>query len=1312
MNQKTLFIILCSAFFLIKKANCQTIKNFSTQEGLSHNTVYHIEQDNYGFLWMATESGLSVFDGKNFNQVQSTFRDSIPSLFITSLSVNQEKKEIWVGSTKGLRIIDQKSQTISNPIRELSNKVISAIVSTRNKDHLVAVNSFGLYLINKEKQITSHWYEGSTTHPLSSNSIEKILIDNSTGLIWVCNKETGIDIINLSNNYVTTYPVGRGRNQIPSSKVYAITQDHENNIWIGTSKGLVKYDARSKTIYTIHKRAFFNATILSLKADHKGNIWIGTELNGLWKIDTNHQLSRIELDQKIKNQSIRSIYEDQQHNIWAGSQRRGIYLIPQETHSFKLLTNKDLQSEIIWGITFDNENNIWLGTDGDGIIKYNFNSKNSKHYKADASDISLSNNNILCATTDHKGGLWFGTYSGGVNKYNPEIDGFDRYDINNGLLNNDVRELFQGNDGKVWVGTNRGGLHYIDEKKNSAVSINQTRTMDIRAIAQKGNTIWLGTYGDGGIFTYHLKQNKLNKVNIPIDIEITFDLVFDHQRDILWIGTYDKGLLAYHYKKHQLEEFDENLDLSNNIIHAIQQDNNGTLWLSTNHGIIAFNYNTKVSTKYNVAEGVQANDFMDGSKSIDHYGNIYFGGADGLNYFNPQKIKPATESPEVIITKLEVFNKVIEPNDASQVLDLNISDSDEIVLNHAMQQFSLSFQGIDINNAEAIQYKYFMKGLDRDWNLIGKNNSANYSNLPSGNYTFLVSAKSVGGPWSAPTELGIKITPPFWATWWANIIYFSIFLGIILYWKNFTNKRAKMKVKLQLQEKQTLMHKENKQVYEDIIDELTTPINQVVMPLENMIHNSANTTPAIRRQLQTLYFNASKIHNIIRFILGNKKRETQEFKLEVYQYNLKTFINNFKESFELQAAQQGITIETKLYGDNLTGWFDIEKIETVLHFIFSTVFQNAQSGNQILITIETKGGTDDSIGNISIYLLDENGKTMPINFQKRKTAQIGIPMSEWYLKHHKGALILPTESDQKISLSIPISKKAYSANEIKLDEDENNPYYLNKELFSNDEGEIQNQKLDFKLAILDDNKESNIFLKNILSEYHIATFNNSVEFFQHISKNEIDLILIDNTLKEGNGIDIIKKTKKDGKLAIIPIILLESNLTEKHKVSGLVAGADLCISKPFHISVLKTHVQNLIHSRQYFKNIYRTEILTNTKEVVPVNEDEKLIAAVKNLIEDNISNPDFNVQSIQDEIGISQSALYKKVKQQTGKSSSEFLRDIRLKYAAQLLKKSNLPISEVMHKVGFLDAKYFRTTFKKKYDMSPSQYRKEEEAII
>ncbi|AZQ61405.1 helix-turn-helix domain-containing protein [Flammeovirga pectinis] len=1286
----------------------QSSNNYTTLDGLSHNTVYQIEQDDYGLIWLATESGLSIFDGNNFNLVQPIYRDSLPSHFITSIEI-KSPKEVWVGTTKGLRVIDQVHEKIINALPELENKTISHIKKLNDNLTLIGVNNFGIYLIDNQYSIIEHWYLGSSSISLSSNQIEKIGIDKTTGLVWVTNKETGIDLINMTNHYITTFPIGNGVNQVPSKKVYCITQDKENNIWVGTSKGIAKYDAKSKTLFSVHKRAFFNTTILSIHSDSKGDIWIGTELNGLWKISakTNNQLTRVALHHEITNQSIRSIYEDIQHNIWVGTQRRGVYLLKDQYHTFKLIKKDILSSNIIWGITLDKKNNIWAGTDGQGITKYNLDNKTTKKYIHDGNESSLSDNNIISALTTKKGELWFGTYSGGLNKYDTITDKFIHYTIDNGLLKNDVRALAEDNDSTLWVGTNRGGLHFINEKENKAISIDATRTMDIRSITSKDNLVWFGTYGDGGIFTYDKQSNKLLKVKLPFDIEITFDLFFDNNAPILWIGSFDKGLLAYHYKEKRLEEFKIHPSLSTNIIHAIQQDKNGVLWLTTNHGIVAFNYIKNTITKHGIDEGIQQHDFMDGSRAIGKDGTIYFGGAGGLNYFHPKNIKISVLPPQILLTKLEVYNKTIRANDKSKILLKNISDTKSITLDSEEAQFSIAFQGIDYRNHDALQYRYFMKGLDSDWNLVGKNNSANYSNINPGAYQFNVSTKSIGGKWSKPATLEIKVLPPIWATWWAKLLYFCIIILGAWYWKDFTGKRAEIRSKLKLQEEQTNLHKENKEVYEDIINELNTPINQLLMPLENMIHNNTNTSPALRKQLQLLYLNASKMHNIVRFILSNKDRDEQHFKLEVYQYNLSTFLLNFRESFLLQAAQLGVKIDIQLPENDITAWFDIEKIETILHFLFLTVFQNATTSDQLLIVIDVTENNQINYANINLYLIDGEMREKKIDLEMRKTALIGIPMSEWFLKKHKGSLLLPSSTSNRICITIPIDKETYTTDEIKLDAEENGQFYFNNELIADNTSTDKLDKTAHTITLLDDNKDTVAFFSSILSEYNIVAFDNSVELFQYLGKNDTDIILIDNTLNSGSGIDIIKRLKKDAKLAIIPSILIASHLTEKNKVNGLKAGADLCISKPFHISILKTHIQNLINSRQYFKNIYRNEILTETKEVVPVNEDEILIAKITDLIENNMSNPDFKVQSIQDEIGISQSSLYKKIKQQTGMSSSEFLRNFRIKFAAKLLAKSNLPVAEVMMKVGFSDAKYFRTSFKKKYELSPSQYRKE-----
>ncbi|NLR90366.1 two-component regulator propeller domain-containing protein [Flammeovirga agarivorans] len=1280
-------------------------QNFTSIDGLSHNTVYEILQDKHGFIWMGTESGLSNFDGQNFNTAQGSYRDQLPSHFVNTLEIDKNET-IWVGTTKGLRRINQEKEIIENPVRELANKNISDIAVLPNNNLIVTVNGFGLYIINNNNEVIEHWYKDSKTLPLSSNLIETILIDKKTGLLWVGTKDAGIDLINLSNKYVTTFPIGRGINQIPSKVIHSFTQDHDGNIWIGTKKGISKYDSKNKTIYSVHQRAFSNTPIIALHTDSENNIWVGTELNGLWKItpSKNQYLERIDISDR--STTIRCIFEDAQQNLWIGSQRNGIYVLKDQFHTFKLLGKTELQSNIIWGIIVDDNQTIWAGTDGEGITTYNTKYKTSHRYIHIPNDTtSLSDNNIISAFKDSKDRFWFGTYNGGVNLYLPRIDGFQRIGMDQGLLVQDIRSFGEDKNGTIWFGTNRGGLHYYDEDLQKAVSIDRTRTMDIRSICSKGNKLWLGTFDDGGLFNYNIDSKVLQPIKLPVNIEIIFDLLFDQEKDILWIGTYDKGLLAYHYQEKRLEEFKDHKELTSNIIHAIQQDQNGKLWLSSNHGIIEFDYPLKIVNKHSIDVGIQSSDFMDGSKAMTKRGDIYFGGAGGLNYFTPSEIIPQTYSPNIVLTELKVLNEKIIPHQENQILTNSITDTDEIILSYSQNQFSVKYQGIDYKHPETLMYKYYLHGWDKEWNNVGKNNVASFSNLAPGSYTLLIATKVAGGPWSTPYSLSIQIEPPIWRTWWAKFIYVLVFILMIYYWKKFIDNRAKINSQLELQAQQNKLQQENMQVYKDIIHELNTPINQLLMPLENMILDKRNTNSKLKKQLQMLFFNASKMHNILRFILTNKTQDEGELQLEVYQYNLNTFLLNFKESFQLQAQQQSIQIEVKLPEEDVSGWFDLEKIETVLHFLFLSVLQNSSSSDHIMIMLDTEFKELQELCHIDIHLLNTNMHQKHIDLTKRKTSLVGIPMSELYLKKHKGSIQLPQTGNDFIRISFPINKESYSTSEIKMDVEESSALFVNSEIYESTSEQVI--KVDQHIAILDDNKDAVTFLSNILSEYHLHTFDNPLDMMGFLSKTPVDIIIIDHTLEGNNGIEVIKKLKKDAKLAIIPTILIASNLTEKTKVSGLKAGADLCISKPFHISILKTHLQNLINSRKYFKNIYRAEVLSESKEVVPLNEDEQLIKKITNLIEEHLADPEFNVQKIQKEMGLSQSSLYKKIKQQTGMSSTEFLRNFRLKYAKKLLEKSNLPISEVMLRVGFLDAKYFRVSFKKKYNVSPSQYRKE-----
>ncbi|MBD0404682.1 two-component regulator propeller domain-containing protein [Flammeovirga sp. EKP202] len=1036
-----LYFILFSRIICDIQAQHKVL-NYTTIDGLSHNTIYEITQDKNGLIWMGTESGLSNFDGQHFNTTLSTYRDQLPSHFVTCVTKDHTDK-LWIGTTKGLRRMNQKLHLLESPIKELENKSISDIKSLVNGQFLVSVNGFGLYIINENYQVSEHWHKASENYPLSSNLIETIFIDKKSGLIWVGTKDAGIDLINLSNHYTTSFPIGIGLNQIPSQRVYNFTQSKNGDVWVGTKKGLCKYDFKQKTISRIDLDVISNTSILSVHVDQEDNLWIGTELNGLWKMKEGKNTVLEPVHISDRNISVRAIYEDHQQNIWIGSQRNGLFLLKSQYHTFQLLNKEQLKSDIVWGILIDGQK-VWAGTDGAGITVYNLDNKTTKQYQHQPSDpTSLSDNSILSALKDSKGRYWFGTYDGGVNLYQKDTDSFFRMDQNRGLIVNDVRCFHEDKNGTIWVGTNRGGLHYFDENQEAMISIDATKTMDIRSIASRNNLLWLGTFDDGGIYTYDVIHRQLEKFTLPINIEIIFDLVFDQKEDILWIGTYDKGLLAYHFKEQRLEEFKQHKDLHSNIIHAIQQDLSGKLWLTSNHGIIAFDHQHNIVNQHSIEEGIQPSDYMDRSKAISKDGTIFFGGASGLNFFSPSDITPQTYSPNIIITELNILNERVVPNDKHGVLVESISETDELVLKFNQNQFSIKYQGVDYKHPEALMYKYYLNGWDKEWNNVGKNNVASFSNLAPGEYNLLISTKVTGGPWSTPHVISITISPPIWNTWWAKLIYISILCFAFFIWKRFIDNRAKSKSELSLQVQKAKMHQENIEVYQDIIHELNTPINQLLMPLENMIHDKSNTSIKLKRQLQMLYFNASKIHNILRFILSNKTQEEKDLSLEVYQYNLCTFLQNFQESFQLQIQQRNIKFELKVPEENISGWFDIEKIETVMHFLFLSVIQNDAEGDSIMIILHAFNRDVKKVCQIDIHLLDQGSKSKKINLQKRKTTLIGIPMSKVYLEKHKGLLSLPYQEQDYIQLQFPIDKESYETSEIKMDMEESRIHFIN-----------------------------------------------------------------------------------------------------------------------------------------------------------------------------------------------------------------------------------------------------------------------------
>ena len=635
---------------------------------------------------------------------------------------------------------------------------------------------------------------------LSSQKVVSVYED-ADHLLWVGSLSGGLDVFQVKNGIISQKIEQLSGKDIPALRnVRCIKADHVGNMWIGTNDGLVFYNKKQKTFRLLdqHSSVLKGSVVRSLCEDSNHNLLVGVEGNGLFKISLKDVDKTVTPDFTIEpiagtdeysiyRLSIHSIYEDRDKNVWLGTNGDGAQMISSIPEKFMRIEVKTGEAARLywrfWGMCTDEEGNLWLGSDGDGIYKYTRHGKLLRHYRADGKKGSLTDNAILYAYRDRSNVLWFGTYEQGLFRYNKSTDTFANFKHDptdpESLGINDVRVIFEDSKHNLWVGTNWGGLNLLDRAtgKFTRYTINNSAISsgDIRAIIEdnKGG-LWLGC-SKGGVNYFDPDQKTFRQYfadagsNKDISGNMIYALLFDGHGK-LWIGTEGAGLLTYDSAQRKLQRINEKDGFNGSSVFAIQQDNDGNVWLSTNAGISKWDVREKVFRNYNSSDGLQSGQFNSCSFLYDRKTNLMgFAGTEGVTLFYPDQIKQNQQKPDVVITGFQLFNKEVpidSANNEDAILRQAINHTPEITLQYNESVFTLQFAALNYTLPEKNQYAYKMEGFDSDWNYTNSR-SATYTNLDPDTYIFRVKASNNDGVWNeTDTSLVIHIIPPWWKTWW------------------------------------------------------------------------------------------------------------------------------------------------------------------------------------------------------------------------------------------------------------------------------------------------------------------------------------------------------------------------------------------------------------------------------------------------------------------------------------------------------------------------------------------------------------------
>lgn len=1345
-------ILLILPTLLIGQSNNMRFRRISVEDGLSNNNVLSILQDHQGLMWIGTGYGLNSYNGYEFKYYNNKREDSL-SLSDDYISVIYEDSHyrLWIGTGNGINeyngIKDYFSRHLTDINNDLSSKYIRVFFED-SQGRLWAGTSKGLYIFN-EKEHKYKPYLAEENIPIRINTIyedfnDQLLIGTLNGIWNIENQK--LSRFNLADEHFNKI--------LRSSEIRSIEGDNSGNLWVATEgEGLFRIDkhlnAKQYTVQNTNGK-LSSDLIRVVKTTEKGDLWIGTR-EGLTIYDPVHDIFHSYSHNKydpfsLSHNSIRDIYQDHSGGIWVATSGGGLNYYHPNNNLFNLInqelgTENTLNYNHITAVEGAEGENIWIGTSGRGINFYNIKKNTFKFFKKDKNENSLINDDIKSISLDSSGNLWIGTY-GGISYLNVKSETFknyalDKLDEDNPLLNQ-VHTTLIDHNGNLWAGTNGAGLvlfeikknkftRFISDESNSKFLI--TNHIDV-LFEDSHHNIWVGTRL--GLDVLNTTTMEFNHTSLK---DIKTQSIHEDRYGNMWIGTKGQGLYLYFPNGKSLN-FNRESGLPGNVIHAILEDSKNNLWMSTNRGlskmIISRNqkggFEKAEFTNFNKSDGVQGNQFFPGSAYKSPAGKMFFGGINGLNFFFPENIPSHNNYSPVLLTDLKIKNQVVKPGKEGSPLIKQINYSDEITLNYNEAEFTVEFAALNYLNPYKSIYAYKLEGFDNDWNYIGQRRNVTFTYPSDGSYVFKVKSSTSPNYW--PKEyaaIKINVLPPPWKSNWAYAFYLVCLLLFLYVYHRITSNFSKLKRDKELSQGKF-------KFFTNISHEIKTPLTLILAPLENLIMSHEGDVKTYN-QLIMMKRNGNRLIHLINQLLDYRKFESGAMKLQAAKGNIVKFTREIFISFKALSEKNNINFEFTA-PDSIEVWYDRDKLEKIIFNILSNAFKFTNEGGKINIKLSShhqtnsekykNGYCDITIEDTGSGIPEKKLKQIFKRFMSEELCPteyagsgIGLNLAKRLINIHKGEILV----DSKISangksgysqfkIRLPLGKDYLKNEQIVLDfkdSEEISQYAkVNHEIIEHNEIQESETKKGSKnqiLLIVEDNDELRSFISSFFKEdFKVYEAKNGKEGLQKAFQLVPDIIISDIMMPIMDGIQFCKKLKNDYRTSHIPIILLTARTPLIFRIEGIETGADDYVTKPFSTLYLKKRVQNLLHNREKLMEKFRKELLLQPKKITIKSPDDSFLENLLQHIEKNMDNPNLSVEDLGKEIGMSRSNLYRKIKALTGLSIVKFIRDIRVKRAAQLLKEKKLNVNQIAYMTGFQDLDYFRKCFKDEFKVTPTQY--------
>ena len=1278
-------------------------RNITMNDGLAANAVRNIVQDRNGFIWFGTDNGLCRYDGVKVQHYR--INELGGNQYISSLLVTDDG--LYVGTEKGVFLLSFERQSFEKQNLDIHSAVTSM---TLDKEGVLWISTLGQgvwQMIQKTSKVNHYDFKET------SGSVAQVLIDNSNQVWTVTNWGTPVvHRLNRLHNRFEAVNLDFAENY----NSLRMLQTKDGRLWLGTwESGLLQLHSDGRVEQVLNpKLTNVGNHIHTLFERDDHCICIGCDDGVICLNPNTHEWHRLIEQQSLADRFVYAITSDMEGGLWIGTFYGGVNYISPVGKRFEAFSMENgLHGNVIARFCEDRKGRMWVASDDGGLMCY---SPKAQHFTNYPHQELLSRQNVhaLCVDGDE---LWIGTYTNGVIVLNVETGDLRHYmqaQAPHSLDNSSSYAICCDSRGDIWVATMEG-LNRFDRTRHDFERIGKVDALTIDIDEDRDGNLWLSTQG-GGLWKYQTRNGQFktythhegNDLSLPDD-QVNCSLVDESGR--LWVGTLG-GLCLYDSENDHFKLV--SLDVPNHNIMGIVEDQ-GVLWLSTEKGIVK--YEPKQIQRFTLHDGLVSEQFQPNSCIKASDGRIYFGSTTGFNSFYPYQIKTNSVTPPVYITSVEIMNRE-ERTAEGQPLDLALTK--EIVLDYDdARMLTLSFASLSYCSPEKNQYAYILEGFDRDWNNVGNQNRATYTNIPAGTYIFRVKATNNDGVWSSDeATLTIIVHPPLWWSWYAKLFYLFLIVAAIWYYVRFRLKRAEYRHQREMQRLNEQKEKEVREArlnfFTMIAHEIRTPVSLIIGPLEKIMKRD---NPS--EDMRVIDRNAHRLLELVNQLLDFRKVEQHSLVMHFAPQNIRQLMMSVSERFTPTFEQGNKSFTVDYPDEHFTAIIDKEAVTKVISNLLTNA--NKYTNNEVRLSCQVDPDGEHfrivvSDNGIGIREEDRSRLFEPF-FQAQDNKPgtgIGLNIVKNIVDLHHGTISVSSEvgKGSTFTIVLPVAQEQseqFTADSLRSkDENAADSKQISVKSSANSKPQMVSKQNASTMLIVDDSEDMVSFLGNHFKEkYEVLTAGDGIEALDILRNHEVSIIISDWMMPRMDGAELCRRVRLDPMTSHIPFVMLTAKTDNDSKVEGMDVGADTYIEKPFSIQYLEACIRNMLEMRRRLIEKFSTQPLEPVTEIASNPTDNEFLLEMKKVIEENFSNSELNVNYLAEKLNISRSGLFAKIKTLADVTPNEMIQIVRLKRAAELLLEKKYTISEIGYMVGFSNPSYFSKCFQKQFGVRPMDYIKQ-----